>query len=319
MLSRWTPLNLLFVVFLLSSPNAVSASGEETPEGALSVVASVAPVHGLVARVMAGIGSPELLISQSASPHTYTLKPSDAKMLSTADAVFWIGRSLETSLDKSIRALAEKAQVASLMSDRDRGVNLLNRRDVGVMNGDGHSHDSDEVGTTDPHIWLDPQNAAAMMLHIGEVLAGVDPENAIAYLSNAHEGAAELDVLSRDITQQLLGLDTKNTQLIFFHDAYQYFEHRFSIESSAIIQIDPDHMPGARRIADIRSLIINSGKTCLFSEPHYSLKLITTLIDGSTAVHGELDPLGIDIPLGPNFYETMMRKFMDNFSKCLNS
>ena len=47
------------------------------------------PVHGLVSRVMEGVGSPDLLVDPGASPHGYALRPSQAAALQDADAVIW--------------------------------------------------------------------------------------------------------------------------------------------------------------------------------------------------------------------------------------
>ena len=71
------------------------------------VVASVAPIHSLVAAVMAGVGEPKLLVPPGASPHAYSLRPSEARALAGADIVFRVGPGLETFLDKPLAALVE--------------------------------------------------------------------------------------------------------------------------------------------------------------------------------------------------------------------
>ena len=77
----------------------------------INVVASVKPVHSLVAAVMEGIGAPVLIVKGAASPHTYALKPSQAEQIEKADLVFWMGHSLETFLEKPLEALGTKAMV----------------------------------------------------------------------------------------------------------------------------------------------------------------------------------------------------------------
>ena len=41
-----------------------------------SVAVDIAPVHSLVARVMDGVGTPNLIVQPGASPHGYNLRPS---------------------------------------------------------------------------------------------------------------------------------------------------------------------------------------------------------------------------------------------------
>ena len=71
---------------------AVAALLVATPAlAAPNVVATIKPLHSLVAGVMEGVGTPELLIEGAASPHGFSLRPSDAGKLESADLVFWIG------------------------------------------------------------------------------------------------------------------------------------------------------------------------------------------------------------------------------------
>ena len=79
-----------------------------------SVVASIKPVHSLVAAVMKGVAYPYLLVKGAGSPHAYSLKPSDANALERADAVFWIGDQMETFLQGSIGNLSKNARSVKL-------------------------------------------------------------------------------------------------------------------------------------------------------------------------------------------------------------
>ena len=103
----------------------------------INVVASVKPVHSLVAAVMEGIGAPVLIVKGTASPHTYALKPSQAEQIEKADLVFWMGHSLETFLEKPLESLASKAMVVELMDSH--GLKKLEMREGGGF--DEHDHD----------------------------------------------------------------------------------------------------------------------------------------------------------------------------------
>ena len=78
------------------------------------VVVSFAPAHSLAARVMAGIGAPELLLRPGASPHFHAMRPSEAEALQRADVVFWVGAVLEPWLRGPLRALAPNARIVAL-------------------------------------------------------------------------------------------------------------------------------------------------------------------------------------------------------------
>ena len=104
-----------------------------------NVVASIKPVHSLVASVMAGLGEPTLIVKGSASPHTYALKPSDAGALESADIVFWTGHGMELFLGDALDTLATNATVVELADSP--GITLLPVREGGAF--EAHSHEGD--------------------------------------------------------------------------------------------------------------------------------------------------------------------------------
>ncbi len=116
-----------------------------TAQAEINVVASVKPVHSLVSGVMDGVGKPALIVKGSASPHTYSLKPSQAQQIEEADLVFWMGHELESFLEKPLEAIATKAKVVELI-DSDE-LKKLDMREGGAFDDHGHDeHGHDEHG-----------------------------------------------------------------------------------------------------------------------------------------------------------------------------
>ena len=105
-------------------------------------VASIKPIHSLLSGVMKGAGEPSLLVRGGASPHTWTLRPSDAHALEHADLVVWVGEGLESFLVQPIEALTSDAYVLEL--SRAEGITLLRMREGGAWDEHGHDDDHDE-------------------------------------------------------------------------------------------------------------------------------------------------------------------------------
>ncbi len=80
-----------------------------------SVAVDIAPVHSLVARVMDGVGVPNLIVQTGASPHEYNLRPSEAAALQSADLVFWMGEGLTPWLGNALETLAADATITELL------------------------------------------------------------------------------------------------------------------------------------------------------------------------------------------------------------
>src|ERR1700712_2588038 len=101
------------------------AWADDVPE----VVGSIKPIHSLVAAIMQGVGKPDLIVEGAASPHTYSLKPSNAEALEAARVIFWVGPGMEAFLEKPLSALGSNAAIAEL--DKAPGLTKLKFREGG--------------------------------------------------------------------------------------------------------------------------------------------------------------------------------------------
>ena len=299
---------------------AIALSARSHADDLPQVIATIKPIHSLVAMVMQGAGQPRLLIESGASPHTYSLKPSDARALQQADVVFWVGEGLETLLHKPLQALPEKARVVELA--HASGVALLPYRRSGPgaphAHDGGHDHgdDAHAEGGVDMHIWLDAGNAQAIVRAAAAALAEADGSRADLYRTNAEQAVVRLQQLDATLRDRLAPLAAR--PYVVFHDAYQYLEHRYGLSPIGSITVNPDRQPSARRVAAIRSQITASGAVCVFSEPQFEPKLVQTLIEGTTARTGVLDAEGgAAVPAGAEAYPTIMLDIAGALRTCL--
>ncbi|MBC8239957.1 MAG: zinc ABC transporter substrate-binding protein [Alphaproteobacteria bacterium] len=294
----------LLALFFLGAAPALAAGPK--------VVVTLKPVHSLVSGVMAGIGQPHLLLAAGADPHSHAMRPSEARALAAADAVFWIGPTLEGYLQKPLASLAAKARVVAL-SDGP-GVILLPAREGGIWRQD-HDHGQHEH-SRDPHIWLDPRNAQAMVGQVVTVLAQLDPGNDGAYRRNGVRVIAGLVALEAEIARQLASV--RALPYMVLHDAYQYFEARFYTNALGAIAVAPDRKPGARRIAAIRQRLAQGKVRCLFREAQFAANLVDTLTAGLDVRVAGLDPIGRDIAAGPDAYGRILRQLSGSMENCLS-
>jgi zinc transport system substrate-binding protein len=288
------------------------------------VVTSIKPVHSLVSAIMQGVGKPELIVDGAASPHTYNLKPSNARALQEAKVVFWVGPGLEAFLEKPLESLGSDAIVARL--DNAPGLVKLPFREGGAFeahdDGDEHDHDHDHDDHDDhhgfdTHLWLDPMNAKAMAAEITTTLVAADPANALTYEANAKALDEKLDALDEEIAATVSPV--KDKPFIVFHDAYQYFEHRYHIRVAGSITVSPETIPGAERVSEIHRKVGDLGATCVFAEPQFEPRLVDVVIEGTKAKSGVLDPEAATLPAGPDLYFTLMRGIAGSMRNCLAS
>ena len=278
------------------------------------VIASIVPVHSLVAAIMQGVGEPQLLLRGGASPHDYALRPSDMRALNSAAVVFWVGAVLETSLAKAIRNMNTMRAVSLLDTP---GLKRLPLREGGLWEAHEHEHAVAEDLAINPHIWLDPGNAWMMLEHIAAVLGEIDPANNGLYQRNKTVYQDRLSVLSTQLEDQLAIVRTK--PYIVFHDAYPYFEQRFGLQPAGSITLNPERAPGAKRVQQIRARIVAGEIRCVFAEPQFRPALVDTLIADTASRAGVLDPLGMNLTPGPDAYLQLLQALADSILDCLQN
>ncbi len=306
----------LALAAMLALGFGASAAGAAEP---LKVVVTIKPIHSLVAAIMEGAGTPELLIEGAGSPHSYAMRPSDARRLSSADIVIRVSENLEGFLEKPIESLSQGARIVTL-ADLP-GVRLLPLRQGGAFEPHEHdhtaavAHEGPRHGRYDAHLWLNPVNAAVVAERLANILAKARPEQTTLFKTNAAKLEARIAALDAELAGALDPV--KNKEFIVFHDAYQYFEAHFGLEAAGSLTVSPERQPGAARLKAIRDKVAATGSVCVFAEPQFKPKLLDTIVEGTDARIGVLDPLGASLPAGPELYFALMRGLAKQLNDCL--
>ena len=287
------------------------------------VVVTIKPLHALVAQVMAGVGSPVLLVKGLASPHTYALRPSEARALNDADLFVRMSETVEPFTARIVRSLPDTVEVVTLQ-EAPR-MKLLSRRTHATFERDthaagdhddrGHARTSRATDAVDGHAWLDPDNAVVMVERIEQALSAKDPAHAALYQANAKALRAKLEALAAELGRDLEPIASR--PYIVFHDATQYLESRYGLNVVGSISISPEVPASGKRLTELRRRIDELGAVCVFAEPQFNTRLVENLIEGTSARSGTLDPEGGRLEPGPDLYFTLMRQLAGDLKGCL--
>lgn len=145
-------------------------------------------------------------------------------------------------------------------------------------------------------------------------LSAADPENAGTYFANAAAGRAEIEGLIAEVNATLAPV--RGTQFIVFHDAYQYFENDFDFSAAGAISLSDASDPSPARIAEIQARIAEQGIDCVLAEPQFNPGLVATVLDGTNAKTGVIDPLGSDLEPGQALYPQLIRNMANTLAAC---
>ncbi|GBD44129.1 High-affinity zinc uptake system protein ZnuA [bacterium HR40] len=298
-------LALLFVLILAT---------RATPAAEPEVVVTIAPLHSLVAAVAEGGLVPRLLLDPGTSPHSHQLRPSEARLLRQADMIVRVGPSFESFLEH-VRETAPKARVVDVLA---LPLPVLLSYGEGPQSGDDdHGHDAAHEAGLDPHVWLEPANAAAIARAVAEELARLDAPRARLYRHNAETVATELEELARELRVRLA--PWRERGFASAHDAFRYFAHAFGLRQAGAFAIDPELPAGAARQAELRRRVASGEIACLAVEPQFAPRAIRELAAQTGVAVAVLDPLGTGLPPGPDLYPALMRRnaeaLVDCFSK----
>ena len=367
---------LLFICLSIFVLPLQTLMADESPK----VVVSIKPLHSLVSAVMEGVGTPTLLVKKG-SPHAYTLRPSEARALASADLVIWIGHEMESFLEKPLETVAENAKQLELAEvletsllktrsgvewdehehhedheehathedheeehegheehathedhdeehegheehatdeehddDHEGHKEHADHEATHDEEHEGHDEDADHEehhhGVMDMHFWLDPKIAQKVVTETTKMLIDIDPAHAVQYQANSAKLTTKLAALDASLKQKLAPV--KEMPYLAFHSAYQYFEVAYDLNAVGSVTIDPDRKPGAKGISEIRERVKKTKARAVFSEPQFESSLVETIIEGTGATTGVLDPLGSDLTQGPDTYFILLNNLADN-------
>ncbi|MGB0967651.1 MAG: zinc ABC transporter substrate-binding protein [Halocynthiibacter sp.] len=293
--------------------------------GVPDVVADIAPIQSIAARVMQGVGTPDVLLPPGADPHHYAMRPSEARLLQNADFVLMAGAGLTPWLNDTLDTLAADAQ--RLEMARIEGVVLIEA--AGLSDDDdhtgehhheeeGHGEDHHEAGhdddhSDDPHMWLNPENAIVFALELAESLATADPEHADAYVANASEFSEELLLVISDTEQRMEKIQASH---IVTHDAFAYFETRFGKRALGAVSNSHATRPGAAHLKEMQALVSSQNVTCVLAEPGYAEGLLETVFEGHAFTVSVADPLGGSLVPGADLYAGILSELARAFEAC---
>jgi zinc transport system substrate-binding protein len=303
-------LSLLLILPALAQSDEL-ANESHSSATHIRVIASIRPIHSLVAGIMHGIGRPELLLSASQSPHHYSLKPSELEKLTRADLIFWIGPNMESFLPRLLSNLDDKTQIVSMIDSH--GLTLLPARQP---DHNSDHKDNNQHTQIDAHIWLNTRNMEIMIDEITRQLVKLDPENTPLYKNNnriLREKTGEL----RDELSSLLR--DKQQPFLTYHDGYQYFEQEFNLKNAGFISSHPELRPSAKHVQAMKELIRRDSIECIFYDAPVKPPIMTSLLVSSNAKAVELDPMGVRLTPGELDLFQIMRAMGRKFHNCLQT
>ncbi|KHE00801.1 zinc transport system substrate-binding protein [Pantoea sp. PNA 14-12] len=285
-----------------------------------NVVASIKPVGFIASAIADGVTPVEVLLPDGASEHDYALRPSDVKRLQNADLVVWVGPEMEAFMTKSAAALPEKKNLEIVQIPGVKTMLLRGGEDDDHDDHEAAEHDHDAEhhhhhGEFNMHLWMSPEIAQKTAVAIHEKLLELMPQDKAKLDANLQHFEAELADTDKRIISQLAPVKDKG--YFVFHDAYTYFEKHYGLSPTGHFTVNPEIQPGAQRLHQIRTQLVEKKAVCVFAEPQFRPAVIDAVARGTQVRKGTLDPLGTDISLGKDSYVKFLSQLSSQYETCL--
>ena len=276
------------------------------------IVVSIKPVQLIVEAITDGVAPVDVLLKPGASPHSHSLKPSDARKLAEADVVFWVGPDMEMFLEKMLSG-SKKTLSVPLMEQSKLRLRKNNAKEEELEHEHEHGHDHHH-GEYDAHIWLSPNNAISMARTVSYKLSSIDPVNKKKYKKNYKAFKQALQAADKENMSKLEAV--RNKPMFVFHDAYGYLQSHYKLNIVDHFTINPEMKPGAKHLNTVQNELKAAGKSCVFREPQFKPPYIDRIIEGSDANIEVLDPLAENIPEGPRGYIDFLNGMVNTITRC---
>ncbi|UJR54345.1 zinc ABC transporter substrate-binding protein ZnuA [Dickeya zeae] len=306
-----------------------------------AVVTSIRPLAFIAAAIADGVTPTEVLLPDGASPHDYALRPSDVQRLKSAQLVIWVGPEMEAFLSKALQPLPAERQIAlsqqpairTLLlkeshpeqaaaendahhdADHDNHASLEHDHSNEPENHQDSDDDGHHHGEFNMHIWLSPEMAQASAIAIHAKLVELMPQNKDKLDANLRKFTEKLAQADKNIVNMLTPVRGKG--YFVFHDAYRYFEQHYGLTPLGHFTINPAIAPGAQRLNQIRTQLVEHKAVCVFAEPQFRPAVINAVAKGTDVRIGVLDPLGSDIALDQDSYVRFLSQLSEQYLSCL--
>ncbi|EOI1370745.1 zinc ABC transporter substrate-binding protein ZnuA [Serratia sp. Lou2A] len=309
--NKWLQRTLLASALLMAGPLS-SASA--------AVVTSIRPLGFIASAIADGVTPTEVLLPDGASPHDFALRPSDIQRLRSADLVLWVGPDMEAFLNKALVPISATRKLA--ISELPAVKPLLMKGeddDDHDHAGEAHNHADDDHGhhhgEYNMHVWLSPEIAKVTAIAIHDRLLELMPQNKDKLDANLRQFENLLTQTDKNVGNMLTPVQGKG--YFVFHDAYGYFEKHYGLSPLGHFTVNPEIQPGAQRLHQIRTQLVEQKAVCVFAEPQFRPAVINAVAKGTKVRSGTLDPLGIGIALGKDSYGKFLNQLSNQYVSCL--
>lgn len=231
----------------------------------LKIVATTTTFASLVRAVTGDKAEVKSISLPKFNTHFFQPKFSDVRNVQKADVFVQAG--LDHELWTS--AILEAAGKPKLFRGSENnismaaGIKLLDMPESQLSRAEGDVH---IFGN--PHIWMSPENARVMVIHLRERLKAYNPENAAVYEANAQVFLDRLDKKIPEWKQRAAA--TQGKEAVSYHKDIAYFADFMGFKAKRFYEPKPGIPPTPKDLISLENYMKTNGIKAMIQPVYYS-------------------------------------------------
>lgn len=245
---------LLLITTMACQPGAGTNSG-----GKKSIVVTYSILSSIVKDLVGDKATVTVSIPNGLDPHEWEPSAKDIETINKADLVIENGLELEGGMGKTLDVARSKGVKFFTASD------YVSVRHVGTGEGIPSDDPDQEVGATDPHLWMDPVTMKSVVIALVSALMkdlNLDVATQAVDLEN------RLDSLNTEVANIVAQIPQAGRKLVTGHESMGYFAQRYSFKLVGVIipSLSSQAEVSAADLAALKQAIEDNHVKAIFTE-----------------------------------------------------
>lgn len=270
------------IIFALASALAFSAGQRQAAAASpVHIVATTTDIQALIKVVAGDKVDVESLAASTQDPHSLELKPGQIARLRSASLIVRIGLDHEPWL--------ARVQFSAPVLNLSENVRLLQTETPRLrVERQSHVH-----AFGNPHYWLDPENAKAMVISLSQVLGKAIPADKVYFDGNRDTFIRQVD--ERMVLWKKALAPYAGTRIVVVHDTWTYFADRFNLSIVATAEATPGVPPSPAELAKLYSRMREAKVRLVVADPNSNNSLVRQIAEhGNAEIVALIPSVGAD-------------------------
>ena len=300
---------IVIILFLITHCGKKPDAGTSPESKKIKIVTTLFPLYDFTKNICQDLADVSLMLPAGAEAHSFEPKPGDVVSLHQAALFIFTSSSMEPWAEEFARSVDNRKLK---IVDSSAGITQI-REEHSVTHGGKEKVNRPGSGS-DPHVWLDFNNAVKMIETIKTALVDADPANKDFYVKNANVYVRKIAALDKKFFSELSGCRKKE----FIHGghyAFGYLAKRYGLRYYSAQGFSPDSEPSAKQLVALTEQVRLSGLKHIFYEELVDPRVARTIANETGALllqlHGAHNISKADLQKGVTFIDLMERNLVN--------